>query len=106
MTKIIAAFLVLLCSIVVSAQSEKQHVALKDISAHTLKLSDYRGKVVLLNFWATWCPPCLAEIPELVKMQRQYRKAGLQIIGITYPPEERSEVRRFTARSKLNYPIV
>ena len=79
---------------------------LKSIEGRTVRLSDYRGKVVLINFWATWCPPCRAEMPDLVKLQREYGKDGLQIIGVTYQPERRAHVRRFTRRLKVNYPIV
>jgi thiol-disulfide isomerase/thioredoxin len=105
MTKMLVGILILLCSVTVVAQSEHRDLALRDIYGHTIKLSDYRGKVVLLNFWAPWCPPCRTEIPELVKLQREYRKAGLQIIGITYPPEKLSSVRKFAATSKANYPL-
>src|SRR5262245_42648135 len=68
---------------------------LKDVEGRALRLSDYKGKVVLLNFWATWCAPCRAEMPDLVKWQREYKSQGLQVIGITYPPEEVAEVREF-----------
>ncbi len=78
---------------------------LKDLQGRTFRLSDYKGKVVLLNFWATWCPPCRAEIPDLVGMQRGYGSRGLQVIGITYPPQERVEVRRFIRKLKVNYPV-
>ena len=81
-------------------------LVLKDINGRTLRLSDYKGKVVLLNFWATWCAPCRAEMPDLVKWQRQYKSRGLQVIGITYPPEELAEVREFTESIKVNYPVV
>ncbi len=80
--------------------------ALKDIDGSTVRLSAYRGKVVLVNFWATWCPPCRAEMPDLVRLQREYAKQGLQVIGITYPPQTRTEVRRFARRLKVNYPII
>jgi len=79
---------------------------LKSIEGRTVRLSDYRGKVVLINFWATWCPPCRAEMPLLIKLQREYGKDGLQIIGITYPPERLTHVRKLTRRLKVNYPIV
>ena len=79
---------------------------LKDINGSTVRLSAYRGKVVLINFWATWCPPCRAEMPDLVRLQREYATQGLQIIGITYPPQNKTEVRRFASRLKVNYPIV
>ena len=93
-------------AISVSAQSSQPDLALKDIHGRSFKLSDFKGKVVLLNFWATWCPPCRKEIPQLIKLQRNYRKAGLQIIGITYPPEKLSSVRAFAKRSQANYPLV
>jgi thiol-disulfide isomerase/thioredoxin len=78
---------------------------LRTLQGRKLNLSAYRGKVVLLNFWATWCPPCRAEMPDLIKMQREYRGRGLQVIGITYPPEEIGEVRQFVRKLRVNYPI-
>ena len=80
--------------------------ALKDVNGRTVRLSDYHGRVVLINFWATWCPPCRAEMPDLVRLQREHAKQGLQIIGITYPPERKDRVRRFARSLKVNYPIV
>mgnify|MGYP003694765317 CR=1 FL=1 len=65
-----------------------------------------KEKVVLVNFWATWCPPCRKEIPDLIRMQRDYRTKGLRIIGITYPPQTAAEVRRFAKRLRMNYPVV
>ena len=81
-------------------------VALKDLKGRTVRIGDYKGKVVLLNFWATWCPPCRAEMPELVKWQREFRSKGLQVIGVTYPPTKLAEVRRFTRSIGVNYPIL
>lgn len=77
----------------------------RDINGRYVRLSDYRGKVVLINFWATWCPPCKAEIPDLIRLQREYRSAGLQVIGVTYPPQELAAVRRFVRSMKMNYPV-
>lgn len=79
---------------------------LRDLDGRVVRLSDYHGKVVLINFWATWCPPCRAEMPDLVRLQREHRKQGLQIIGITYPPEKKARVRRFARSIKVNYPII
>ena len=78
---------------------------LKDLHNQNLRLADYRGRIVLVNFWATWCPPCRKEVPEMIKWQRTYRDRGLQVIGVTYPPQTRSEVIRFTRRARVNYPI-
>ena len=77
----------------------------KNLKGRVVRLSDYRGKVVLLNFWATWCPPCRVEIPDLIKLQRDYGSRGLQVIGITYPPQKLAEVRRFVQKAKVNYPV-
>jgi thiol-disulfide isomerase/thioredoxin len=81
-------------------------LALKDLRGRTVRLSAYKGKVVLLNFWATWCPPCRAEMPDLVKWQRENRSRGLQVIGVTYPPAERAEVHTFIRSLGVNYPVL
>lgn len=81
-------------------------ITLKDLNGKTIQFSDFKGKVILLNFWATWCSPCRAEIPELIKWQKEYEKQGLQIIGITYPPTNRTKVRRFVSQNEINYPIL
>ena len=102
-------FVVLLVAlpVVASGQSDQAPaLALKDLRGHTRRLSDYKGKVVLLNFWATWCPPCRAEMPDLVKWQREFRSKGLQVIGITYPPTELREVRRLVRGIHVNYPVL
>lgn len=79
---------------------------LKDLGGRTVKLSDYRGKVVLINFWATWCPPCQAEMPDLVRLQKENESRGLRIIGMTYPAYDRKAVRRLARELKLNYPVL
>jgi peroxiredoxin len=101
------AVLVIFMSVVAtSAQQKAPHLVLKDIHGRTIRVSDLKGKVVLLNFWATWCVPCRTEIPDLVKKQREYRTQGLQIVGITYPPQKISVVRSFMRELKINYPVV
>lgn len=101
------AFVLLALSGGVRAQtgSKAPPLKLRDLQGRTLRLADYKGKVVLINFWATWCPPCRTEIPELVRWQREYRDRGLQVIGITYPPQSRSEVQRFIRQRRVNYPL-
>ena len=81
-------------------------VSLEDMLGRTAKVSDFRGKIVMLNFWAAWCVPCAAEVPQLVKWQKKYGRSGLQIIGITYPPTNKTEVRNFARKKKVNYPIL
>ncbi|HYK22317.1 MAG TPA: TlpA disulfide reductase family protein, partial [Pyrinomonadaceae bacterium] len=71
-----------------TAQQKAPDLSFRDINGKTIRLSDFKGRVVLLNFWATWCVPCRAEIPDLVKLQRRYRARGLRIVGVTYPPEQ------------------
>jgi thiol-disulfide isomerase/thioredoxin len=104
--KIVFTALLLTLPMVATGQNNKAPaVVLKDVRGRAVRLSDYKGKVVLLNFWATWCPPCRAEMPDLIKAQREYRSRGLQVIGITYPPQTIGEVRRFIRKLKINYPI-
>jgi peroxiredoxin len=93
-------------ALVFGQETTAPQFALADIDGRIVRLSDYKGKVVLINFWATWCPPCRAEMPDLVRLQSEHAKEGLQIIGITYPPERKDRVRRFARSHKVNYPIV
>jgi thiol-disulfide isomerase/thioredoxin len=104
---VITATLLVALSSLVLGQVERPapKLEIKDVEGGALRLSDYKGKVVLLNFWATWCAPCRAEMPDLVKWQREYRSKGLQVIGVTYPPEELAEVREFIKSIKVNYPV-
>lgn len=78
---------------------------LNQLSGQPLTLSDFRGKVVLLDFWATWCEPCRVETPFLVDLQNKYRDQGLQIIGISMD-DTPDPVPAFVREFKINYPVV
>ena len=78
--------------------------AVTDFDGRTLNSSDWRGKVVLLNFWATWCPPCLAEIPDLIALQNKYQDR-LLVVGISEDHAPLSLVKGFAAARNINYPL-
>ncbi len=80
--------------------------ALKDSTGKTVKLSDYRGKVVLLNFWATWCAPCKVEIPWFVEFQKTYKEHDFAVLGVSMDEDGWDSVRPYMAEHKLNYPVV
>jgi len=69
-------------------------------------LADFKGKTVLLNFWATWCQPCRQEIPLLVKLQAQYAAQGLQVVGIATDETDEKDVKAFLKRMVVNYPML
>lgn len=78
--------------------------SLPDISGHERSVQDWTGKVRIVNFWATWCPPCREEIPEFIKAQRRLGPKGLQIIGIAV--DRPSRVVQFYKAKKMNYPVL
>lgn len=77
----------------------------RDLDGREFSAASLRGKVVILNFWATWCPPCRAEIPDLVALQEKYRD-HLVVIGVSEDESGPGVVRQFAAQHKINYPIV
>ncbi|MGD8779626.1 MAG: TlpA disulfide reductase family protein [Ignavibacteria bacterium] len=79
---------------------------LKTTDGNDLTLSDYKGKVVILDIWATWCPPCRRMIPDLVELKEQYGDKGFEIIGISVDQQSRADVVPFMENYKINYPIV
>jgi len=77
-----------------------------DHSGATVRLSDLRGKVVVVNFWATWCPPCTHEIPWFVEFQEKYRGADLAVVGISLDDDGWKSVSPFIALRGVNYPVI
>jgi peroxiredoxin len=80
---------------------------LVDLDGKNVRLSDLRGKAVLLNFWATWCPPCKIEMPWFVDLQKQYGSQGLQIVGVAMDTGNAHDaVAKFAKEMDLNYPVL
>lgn len=87
--------------------AEDQYFTLKDLEGEDTSLKDLLAghKAVLLNFWATWCPPCREEIPDLIRLQEQYEDKGFTVVGIDVG-ESKKKVAKFAAKFSMNYPIV
>ncbi len=79
---------------------------LATLNGDIVSLNDLKGKVILLNFWATWCPPCRKEIPDFIKLYDKYNKDGLEIVGVTLNSGALKDVQTFVKQNKMNYPIL
>jgi len=77
-----------------------------DLNGKTVKLSDYRGKWVVVNYWATWCPPCVKEIPELVSFHEAHSKKDAVVLGVNHQEDPIAEVKKFVEDRFVNYPII
>lgn len=80
------------------------HYTLKDMNGTNVRLESFKGKVILVNFWATWCLPCKAEIPDLIALQTKYR-SGLVVLGISVD-DTAEQIKPFAAQYKVNYPML
>lgn len=85
--------------------SKAADFSLKSINGKTIKLSDYKGKVVILDFWATWCPPCRKGIPDLISIQKEFGK-DVVVIGLSVDTDSKMEVPGFAQKQGINYAIV
>jgi cytochrome c biogenesis protein CcmG/thiol:disulfide interchange protein DsbE len=88
-----------------NAKKANLDFTVKDMNGNSVNLSAFKGKVILLDFWATWCPPCKAEIPGFVELQEAYRDQGLQVLGVSVddPPDK---LKPFASEFKMNYPVL
>jgi len=87
---------------------EQRNTVMTTLDGKQLKLSDFEGKVVILNVWATWCGPCRKEIPDFIKIQEDYKGRGVEVLGVTSEDERNTEesVREFVKEYKINYKVV
>jgi thiol-disulfide isomerase/thioredoxin len=79
---------------------------LQSLDGTSMRLSDFRGKAVLLNFWATWCGPCKIEMPWFIELQKQYQAQGLQIVGVAMDDSSKEDIAKFAQEMGVNYPVL
>jgi peroxiredoxin len=89
----------------VARKKANLNFTVKDIAGKDVRLSQYKGQVVLLNFWATWCVPCKREIPSLAALYRDYKERGFVVLGVSVDSEVRS-IKPFARAMKMNYPVL
>jgi cytochrome c biogenesis protein CcmG/thiol:disulfide interchange protein DsbE len=76
------------------------------MSGETFRLSDHRGEIVVVNFWATWCPPCRKEIPGFIQLQKEFGTEGMTIVGISLDDQGFEAVQPYAEEMGINYPLV
>lgn len=107
-TKKVVSFALVLMMLAISQSFAQKapNFKLKAQDGKVVELAKLRGKVVVVNFWATWCGPCRKEIPGMLEVYKQYKDKGLEIVGISLDQEGWEVVKPYVERSKMNYPVV
>jgi peroxiredoxin len=88
-----------------SAPAAAPELSLTDLRGDALHTANYKGKVVLVNFWAAWCTPCAEEVPQFIALQKKYQDQGLQVIGFSVE-DDATELRNFYHKYQMNYPVI
>ncbi len=88
-----------------NAKPANLNFTVKDMNGKEVRLSAYKGKVILLDFWATWCGPCKIEIPWFIEFQNKYGKDGLQVLGVSVD-DTPDKLKPFVSTMKMNYPVL
>lgn len=101
---VMPVFLLCACARGTVAASDAPDVILRDMDGNTVQLSDFKGKVIILDFFATWCPPCRQEIPDFIALQKEYADQGFAMIGVSLTPSD--DVKPFAEKLGINYTIL
>lgn len=103
---LVALFFLLTCQNAFSEKTATPNFIVKDLAGVEHKLSNYKGKWVLVNYWATWCPPCLEEVPDLINLYENRRKKDVMVIGVVFDYQNLKEVTDYIDDMLITYPIV
>ena len=103
---VLAVFLFAACTAQPEKRQKAPNFSLQTQNGKVIELSKLKGRVVLVNFWATWCPPCRAEIPDFIEVYNTYKSKGFEIVGIALDEEGWSKVAPYIEKVKMNYPVV